>query len=254
MKKNIVSLLLVFLTWAIPMHCLGANEFGEEAKPDTTKARAINGVRAFPDHCYNCVHDTLNGEIDMDCGGPCAPCADAPRTMVIDKSVLKNQNWYTASEKLSTTGEITLAKRKGGIPYELIAGEEIVLNNGFSITNGVEFSAQVDPNPTKFVRQFTHTCEYLDIDVFTPNGDGVNDVWRVKLVGYTWMALEISDGFNSKYYTKEQTIDRDGWIVMWDGTNNKGKAAPSNQYIWYMKLKDYQGNYHYPRGYISIFR
>jgi hypothetical protein len=32
----------------------------------------------FPVHCYNCILDTDQGEEDIDCGGPCAPCYAPP--------------------------------------------------------------------------------------------------------------------------------------------------------------------------------
>lgn len=206
------------------------------------------GETVYPEHCSNCVHDVDKGEIDMDCGGPCKPCGNAPKTMSIDNSVLANQNWYVASEQISTEGEVTFKNRE--VPYELIAGEAVVLNEGFSLESDANFSIQIDSDPTNFVREFSHICQNFT-NIITPNGDGDNDVWNIILVGYIKLEVIIENVKGTEMYYNTKAINSDGKITIWDGCQN-GKRVPSGPYFWYMRLKDYKGKEHDFSGSLTV--
>lgn len=82
-------------------------------------------------------------------------------------------------------------------------------------------------------------------NTFTPNGDGINDVWEIKnLVKYPNCAVEIYNPqgqllFKSRGYTKA-----------WDGTYN-GKPLPSGTYYYVIDPKDGQTR---KAGYVTILR
>lgn len=206
------------------------------------------GETVYPEHCSNCVHDVDKGEIDMDCGGPCKPCGNAPKTMSIDNSVLANQNWYVASEQISTEGEVTFKNRE--VPYELIAGEAVVLNEGFSLESDANFSIRIDSDPTNFVREFSHICQNFT-NIITPNGDGDNDVWNIILVGYIKLEVIIENVKGTEMYYNTKAINSDGKITIWDGRQN-GKRVPRGPYFWYMRLKDYKWKEHDFSGSLTV--
>ncbi len=87
-------------------------------------------------------------------------------------------------------------------------------------------------------------------DFFTPNNDGINDLWNVK-------------GTNSFFYPKSNItiFDRFGKLITslqidgqgWDGIYN-GKNLPSNDYWFNIQLTDRDGKTITRRGHFSLLR
>ncbi|MBE7698374.1 T9SS type B sorting domain-containing protein [Tenacibaculum finnmarkense] len=85
---------------------------------------------------------------------------------------------------------------------------------------------------------------------FTPNGDGINDIWKIK-------------GVNSYFYRSSTTLifDRFGKSLAiipidskgWDGRHN-GKELPSNDYWFKTILIDKKGKTHRRQGHFSLLR
>ncbi|MCS7085279.1 MAG: PKD domain-containing protein, partial [Bacteroidia bacterium] len=68
--------------------------------------------------------------------------------------------------------------------------------------------------------------------IFSPNGDGVNDYWRVLAPGKTGVNVKIYDRWGTLFY--DMTDDLRGW----DGTQmGSGRAAPG-VYFYYIKIGD----------------
>lgn len=82
-------------------------------------------------------------------------------------------------------------------------------------------------------------------NTFTPNGDGINDVWDIKYLDqYPGCILEI-------YNSSGQMVHRNtGYSKPWDGTNN-GKALPAGTYYYVI---DPKSNRKKLAGYITILR
>lgn len=70
-------------------------------------------------------------------------------------------------------------------------------------------------------------------NVFTPNGDGINEVWQVEISGENYFRVEITDERGRQIYRTENS--REGW----DGRLPDGSAAPIGQY-------NYRVCYSYP--------
>jgi gliding motility-associated-like protein len=80
---------------------------------------------------------------------------------------------------------------------------------------------------------------FLIPNLITPNGDGLNDTWKLRLlgntsnIGVTILNAEGSTVFNSVNYQNE-----------WDGTNNKtGKLLPDGTYYYFINLKESETRY-----------
>lgn len=80
-------------------------------------------------------------------------------------------------------------------------------------------------------------------NVFTPNGDGINDLFRVEYSGHELYLLQIYDRWGVKQY---ETRNQNAW---WDGLDLNGQAVPEGVYFWQIGL----GAVHHS-GEISVLR
>jgi gliding motility-associated-like protein len=69
-------------------------------------------------------------------------------------------------------------------------------------------------------------------NAFTPNGDGINETWNIKNIGfYTNCSVKIFNRYGINVFTSN------GYAVPWDGTY-KGAALPSGTYYYIINLKN----------------
>ncbi len=151
-------------------------------------------------------------------------------------------------------GESTQLNAFGGPPYN------------WSPTTGLSGANVADPiaspESTTFYEVSTtiNGCNYTDTvmvevvrridppNTFTPNGDGVNDVWLIPgIVDYPGAEVNVYDRWGQRMF-------RDvGYREPWDGTNN-GKAVPNGTYYYYIRLTQLEGRTAPYTGFISIIR
>lgn len=79
---------------------------------------------------------------------------------------------------------------------------------------------------------------------FTPNGDGLNDVFEIKGSYIQACNLEIFDRWGILMYNRAGTSD-----VFWDGAN-----APQGVYVYKLKMKDTQNKDYEYIGQITVYR
>lgn len=85
-------------------------------------------------------------------------------------------------------------------------------------------------------------------NMFTPNGDGNNDLFRPILVGYSSMEIfKVFNRYGEEMYST-QTIGEG-----WDGTF-KGQEQEMGTYFWLLKVKDPKGNSKIYKGDINLIR
>ncbi len=83
---------------------------------------------------------------------------------------------------------------------------------------------------------------------FTPNGDGINDIFKVK---YPFPVKKFSMVVFSRW---GQKIYASGNIAAgWDGTVS-GAYAPQGTYLWMITLTDAQGKYQEAHGTVVLVR
>ncbi|HEB62694.1 MAG TPA: gliding motility-associated C-terminal domain-containing protein, partial [Bacteroidetes bacterium] len=87
-------------------------------------------------------------------------------------------------------------------------------------------------------------------NIFTPDGDGINDIWRLGFKGYKPDMLEgaIYNRWGEKiiYWGSNDNIE-------WDGTF-KGKKVLPGVYVYYIKYKTLQGDVSVLTGDVTVVR
>lgn len=85
-------------------------------------------------------------------------------------------------------------------------------------------------------------------NVFTPNGDGVNDVLKV--------TAENASEYTLKVYNRGGQIvfESNDKNEVWDGSDKAGNSLPSGIYFYQLQVKGDDGNYYHPKGSIQLTR
>ena len=85
-------------------------------------------------------------------------------------------------------------------------------------------------------------------NVFTPNGDGANDVFHIKILGVKSAEGSIFNRWGQLLYS---------WDVLnasWDGKSSNGENCPDATYFYIIKVIDKKGKEHQAPGYVLITR
>jgi gliding motility-associated-like protein len=86
------------------------------------------------------------------------------------------------------------------------------------------------------------------VNIFTPNSDGVNDIFELPSSGLDAFSIVVLDGRNKVVFT---STDPD---FKWDGTLSGGEPLPSGNYIYYLTARDKKGNPVTQSSYLRIVR
>ena len=85
-------------------------------------------------------------------------------------------------------------------------------------------------------------------NVFTPNGDGLNDNYMVKSEGVTAMSMLIYDRWGIEMFDSS-TIN-----APWNGKTKAGKDAPDGTYFYIINATDNRGNSNKYKGDLTLIR
>jgi len=85
-------------------------------------------------------------------------------------------------------------------------------------------------------------------NVFSPNGDGTNDVFAIKAYGFKNYHLEIFDRWGVRLF--ETTYQKN----YWDGHAANGLAAPQGTYFYILKLTDNKEKQNTYKGFLTLLR
>lgn len=87
-------------------------------------------------------------------------------------------------------------------------------------------------------------------NVFTPNGDNVNDFFNLKATNLTELTLQIFDRWGHLVY--DLTTDKGN--IDWDGKNQYGKECAEGTYFYIIKATGKDGVSYDKNGTVSLFR
>jgi len=87
-------------------------------------------------------------------------------------------------------------------------------------------------------------------NVFTPNGDGVNDIFFLKVSNLTDINALIYDRWGHKVYELVSTTGN----IAWDGTTEAGKDASAGTYFYIIKATGKDGQNYDTKGTITLYR
>lgn len=92
-------------------------------------------------------------------------------------------------------------------------------------------------------------CLVVVPNIFTPNGDGLNDFWSIELESpQYYQATVINRSGRTVYETNSAEED-------WDGTNaNSGEPCPEGTYFYVVQVKDFEGRLIEDKGNLTLLR
>jgi gliding motility-associated-like protein len=91
----------------------------------------------------------------------------------------------------------------------------------------------------------------LDVpNVFTPNGDGSNDVFFLKVANISEITAMIFDRWGNKVYESTSSTGN----IEWDGKNQSGKELPVGTYFYVIKATGKDGTTYDKKGNVSLYR
>jgi gliding motility-associated-like protein len=136
--------------------------------------------------------------------------------------------------------------------------------SGVPLFTGAVYEAQILTPTTFYVRTESAVCEsdpasvFVDIfdcdnvktgNIFTPNGDGVNDNFRVQIFGATYFRVEIFNRWGGLIYFFDHPNQS------WDGTMYEtGEALPDGTYYYVVNYRKYDGTDVTEKGYVTLMR
>jgi gliding motility-associated-like protein len=85
-------------------------------------------------------------------------------------------------------------------------------------------------------------------NVFTPNGDGSNDIFTIKSTGVKEISLQIFNRWGQKLY------EFSGPKAAWDGKTPSGAGAPEGTYFFFVKATGFDDKEIEKNGTVSLFR
>jgi len=87
-------------------------------------------------------------------------------------------------------------------------------------------------------------------NVFTPNGDKSNDIFRLRGSSLKEIYIIIFDRWGNKVYE----VASDTGNFAWDGNNQAGKPCSDGVYFYIIKAKGEDAKEYDLRGNVSLFR
>lgn len=107
------------------------------------------------------------------------------------------------------------------------------------------------------------TCQTFEVkpafvvqppNIFSPNGDGINETYDVTIVGVKEITIDIYDRWGKHVKTNTVSTPPDGKVTLWDGKRKDGKESSDGTYYYILNAKAINGKTFEQQGFITLLR
>jgi gliding motility-associated-like protein len=174
---------------------------------------------------------------------PITICPEADSLLLGDTARIQTSyQWFANGSLIANTSSITV-KPSQTTAYVL----KTTQCNTSTQTVVVTYSANCEP---------VVVVEPIIPNVFTPNDDSINDVWRFNVgKGNTLKVLSIYNRWGNdvtpSFYQQENLK---ATTVLWDGRTTSGEPTPGGVYFYMLQYVDANGEEHKKNGYVTLIR
>jgi gliding motility-associated-like protein len=150
-------------------------------------------------------------------------------------------SWYkpTIATAFATTSDIWFKATQAGT-YTFIQK----MDNCFTSFDTVHITVVSDCSVLQPIKDIPN--------VFTPNGDGVNDVWIINLgFGNTLNTLSIFNRWGIEILNDKLEMEN---VITWSGRTSSGIECSAGVYFYALEYLDNKGDKQKKNGYVSLFR
>lgn len=153
-----------------------------------------------------------------------------------DNTTLKNS---PKSDVDYTLTKIHIPENNSIIDKPSVVSEEKIVEKVEENIVAVPAEKNPDPVVEEFERKEEVKADYvLNLpNIFTPNGDGSNDILSIKSENLSELNVVILDQNNRVVFSTDNPDFR------WDGTTLSGVSVPSGNYVYYVTGKDTNGKF-----------
>ena len=96
--------------------------------------------------------------------------------------------------------------------------------------------------------------EFVIPNVFSPNGDGINDVWKVEFGNKELQSFVIYNRWGVEQKNSKTQTNNSIKVITWDGYTTSGMASSDGVYYYVLEVKNAKGEVEKYRGYITLLR
>jgi gliding motility-associated-like protein len=199
-----------------------------------------NVVKAYPNAwrtlCYYNIDDVSVEELTQ------ASCQNDTSICVGDSVLLGNNKTETATYNWQPNAGLSCSFCANPKAAPSATTKYILTKQNCNIItkDSVTITIKKDCNPT------------FDIpNVFTPNGDGINDTFNFSIVGASDVCFNIYNRWGNLIQT---TTLQQQTTILWDGRTTSGVECSEGVYFYTLQYTDANGDVHKKNGYVSLFR
>jgi len=199
---------------------------------------------------------------------PDSTCTDTLSFTILDGAFTADSEIVSETCDGAADGTISLSNLSGGMgPYTIdwtdASGNSVGTGTDITATAGTYIASISDANGCEYIQEYTigvdgtncvgcaSTVTANDLyDIFTPNGDMMNETWDVIGLGSCATSkLTICNRWGDKVYEASNLTNN-----AWDGTGNNGDELPTGAYYYFLELDDDSDPDNILKGVINLVR